>query len=481
MYNSISFRDPSGTLIISGDKVIRIVYESGSSDLKLFHHSTKAQKLMETGKVILTKVHDREECNKLCLIDDIQNIIDYNRISYVLRHEYISFPSFPYEWSPRMLYEAATLTLYIAEYMLQDQICIKDATPYNILFKGPVPVFVDILSFEGRDANDPMWIPHAQFIRTFYLPLLVNAHFGICLDQIFQTRHDGIESEEAYLMCGMFKRVMSPFLFDVSLPLWLSYISKNDTRFLYRNRNLRDPFQAQFILKTLFNSLKKKLQKIKPAISQNSHWSTYMNSHSYSCEHFKIKREFIESVLRDTSLEFVLDIGCNTGFFSEIAARAGKRVVAIDRDPAVINQVWTLAIEDHLDILPLVVNISRPSPPIGWLNQEFPSFLERAEGRFDMVLMLAVLHHILVTDQIPLDMIIDLAARLTKNMLIIEFVSPKDEMFVRLSRGREYLYEGLTLETFESSCRRYFYIEGYVHIEGTYRWIYSLRKRELYK
>ena len=127
--------------------------------------------------------------------------------------------------------------------------------------------------------------------------------------------------------------------------------------------------------------------------------------------------------------------------------------------------------------MPLVVNLARPTASTGWRNRECPSFLERARGNFDVVFMLAVIHHMLVTERVPLDDILKLAAELTNDLLVVEFVTPEDAMFKRLVRGREELHQGLTHEVFEAACRCHFDIVRSQHLEGATRWLYALRKR----
>jgi SAM-dependent methyltransferase len=173
----------------------------------------------------------------------------------------------------------------------------------------------------------------------------------------------------------------------------------------------------------------------------------------------------------------VLDVGCNNGFFSSIAARAGAGVVAIDSDPVVVGNTWRQARAESLDILPLVVNLTRPTPAVGWRNSECPSFLDRARGAFDAVMMLAVLHHILVTERIPLAEVVDLAAELTTDLLVIEFIAPQDSMFKRLTRGRDHLYADLSVAGFEGAFRERFDILRVAHVDDTFRWLYLLRKR----
>ena len=122
------------------------------------------------------------------------------------------------------------------------------------------------------------------------------------------------------------------------------------------------------------------------AHGQRSTWNNYMRSHSYSVSDFESKRAVVEQALSDFSVSSLLDVGCNTGFFSVLAARKRIQVVAIDTDPLVVGNLWKTASEEGLPILPLVVNIARPSPSMGWRNQECSSFLERSRNRFDAVL-----------------------------------------------------------------------------------------------
>ena len=181
--------------------------------------------------------------------------------------------------------------------------------------------------------------------------------------------------------------------------------------------------------------------------------------------------------LADVKPARVLDVGCNTGHFSAMASRAGARVVALDGDAAVTGQVWRRAVAERLDIQPLVVNVARPTPATGWRYEECPSFLDRATGTFDCVLMLAVLHHVLVTERVPLDDVLRLAADLTRDAAIIEFVAPDDPMFRRIARGRDHLHAGLTRELFETACAPYFHIERSTRAEGATRALYLLRRK----
>jgi SAM-dependent methyltransferase len=202
-----------------------------------------------------------------------------------------------------------------------------------------------------------------------------------------------------------------------------------------------------------------------------------MHSNNYSEAHFRAKDGFVSGVLGEFAPKRVLDVGCNTGHFSALAAGCGASVVAIDNDPVVVVRLWRRATMEKLDILPLVASISAPTPATGWRNRECLSFLERARGRFDCVLMLAVIHHLFVTERVPLSEILEVAAEMTTDLCVVEFIGPDDSMFKRLVRGRDHLYAALTQTAFESVCRQRFDIVRTQHVEGTRRWLYLLRKR----
>lgn len=474
---TISLRDPAGQVCLVDGRILRIINESGISDFNAFINSAASQSFLGSRQLVGTTILEDQELDEIFDDETTRSLLEQKTCAMVVEHERVPFQSFPYEWPAEMLHLAARLTLDMAEKLLDEGLGLKDATPYNVLFRGPHPVFVDLLSFEQRDPSDPTWLPYAQFVRTFLLPLLVNKHFGISLKQLLTTHRDGIEPEEVSRLCSTVQKLSPPFLSMVTLPALLnSKAAKNKTE-IYEKKSMSDPERARFILSRVLKNVRRQLEKVAPHMGRRSNWSNYMAHNNYTQDYFPIKQSFVEDVLAYYHPKRVLDVGCNTGHFSALAARLGASVVAIDYDAVVVGEVWRKASAGNLDILPLVVDLARPTPSTGWRNSECPSFLERARGEFDCVLMLAVIHHMLVGERIPLAEIVALASELTTDVLVIEFVAPSDPMFKRISRGRDHLFIDLTREFFEATCRKHFEIVHCERLDQTDRWLYLMKKK----
>jgi SAM-dependent methyltransferase len=450
-------------------RILRVVRANVREDVLAFLDSPVSKSLVAEDLLIDSRVLSPAEGRAL-----IPDIDESEPLPLVLEHPAIPFPSFPYEWCPEMLLAAGRLTLSIALRLLDDGLGLKDASAYNVLFRWGKPVFVDLLSLERRSPGDSRWLAYAQFQRNFNLPLLASRYYGLNLAQAFLTYRDGLEPETIYRLVGPIRKLLPPFLGLVSLPTWLGRRGGGPDVSAYSPPREVGADKARFILGALLRQLQRQLEAVRPLRSRVSVWSGYMEAKSYSERAFLAKDTFVREALVRERPQRVLDIGCNTGHFSLTAARHGADVVAIDTDPVVVGRLYSAAVPASLHVLPLVIDIARPSPGLGWRNQEQRSFIERAQGGFDMVLALAVLHHFLVTERIPLDDVLSLLAELTRKTVIVEFVAPEDPMFRRLSRGRDHLFRDLTREMFERTCRRYFHIVQSVGPVDETRWLYLL-------
>lgn len=452
MTRTASFRDPGGSVSVSKDRVIRTVLPGGRANLNACLNSAAARRFVESGALISTLP------------------IDETRVE----HPRIPFASYPQEWPAVMLHSAGGLTIDLCQALLDEGRGLKDATPFNILFRGPRPVFVDVLSFEERDAHDAIWLPDAQFARTFLIPLLLYRRTGCPAHECFLAHRDGVAPEEAARRLPGLRRWFPPDLGLVTIP---ARAARFESESLYRPRRTRDAEEARFVLAHHFRGLKKKLDWLNPPAGTST-WSNYEAAcPSYTKEQHTAKRQFVEQALEEIRPSHVLDIGANNGEFSLLAAGSGASVVAIDSDAETVASVWRSAAAAGADILPLVVDFARPTPAAGWRCREHASFLERAEGYFDCAMALAVMHHLMVTDQIPLSEIFDTLAEVTTRWLIVEYVGPQDPMFRRLARGRDALYEWYGSGAFEECARHSFEIEKSLEIPSSERALYLLRRK----
>ncbi len=456
-----SFRDPGGRVFRSAGRIFRAVHSDASLTLDEFLKTDISAKLQRDGSLAAT-------WQPASLPSDLENLQ-----TRVVEHQPVSFPSYPAEWCPEMLVSVASLTLDLCEALLPLGWGLKDATPYNVLFEGPNPVFIDLLSFEQRDPKDPAWTPYGQFIRTFLLPLMANRDLGYSMRQIWLENRDGLDPERIYPWLPLLRRFSRPALGLVTLPAMMT--KKAGGSNVTPRSQAMPPDQATYVLNSLFRGLRADLRRLAPSHPPESHWSDYADTLThYDSTQRAGKEAFVRKSLAAASPQWTLDMGANTGQFSEIAAEISK-VVAVDYDVASVARIYRRAQAKKLNILPLCLDACRPTPGTGWRNLEQPSFLSRCAGRFDMVMMLAVIHHMLVSERVSIDDIVGLAADLTTDHLIIEYVGPEDPMFKILLRGRDALHAGFSSAVFEEALRKRFVIVELHPVTGMDRILYHAR------
>jgi SAM-dependent methyltransferase len=382
-------------------------------------------------------------------------------------HPRIFFPSYVYEWSPAMLHCAAELTLDLNERMLEIGWELKDATPTNVLFEGPQPIFVDHLSPSRRQPGQMGWTAYGQFIRTFLIPLCLHRLNGLPLSWLHLARRDGVSPEDASRQLGPINKLRPSVFGLITLPAFLTSRQGRTPATGLRIWKGGDEAMGRTITAHLMKGLRQRLARWAPPKANATLWSQYDQAgESYTPEGLQAKEAFIQEALDTCRPKAVLDLGCNTGRYSRLAARAGARVVAVDGDPACVDRLWQQAQAEHLDIQPLVMDLGRPSPALGWENGEERPFLQRTEGRFDMVFALALIHHLLIRERVPLARVIAHLARQTTRWAIIEWVPPEDPQFNRLAGPNIDLYQELSLGVFRSQLKPHFKVLRETAIEA---------------
>jgi hypothetical protein len=469
-----SFRDPAGYVLHYGDAVYRSLDREAFDHLRTFLPNPAYQRLSANGDLLPVAVADASEREELARLEQRND-------RWYVRQRRLPFISYPYEWSPRMLHAAAQCTLRIQAALVEQGFTLKDASAYNIQFdltdRGPAPVFIDIPSIEAAPPQ-PLWMAYNQFIRHFALPLMLYRQFGHDYRGDFIADLEGVKPDAAYRIAGPLRRWFPPYLFVVTVPHLLRNLENSRAAELERPVAPPANYDAErdrYILTRLVRRLERLTKRLEPP-ARASQWTGYEADNSYPPAAAARKERFVTDACSSLKPARLINLGCNLGKFDLIAAESGSDVLALDLDLPSVDAVYERARERHARIIPLRIDIAAPSPAIGWKNRERRSFLDRA-CRFDCVMALAVVHHLLVTNRIPLDEIVDLIARLSVRHVILELVDRTDPMFRRLARGNQDLYTELTIEAQARAFAERFRIIERCALEGIPRTLYVLEKR----
>jgi len=436
-----TFRDPAGSLSLTDDFAVRTIHPGSRAAVLSFLDSAFYRDAVARGEMSATTIENPDAAGPDAPL--------------VLKHPRIAIPTYPWEWTPSQWLAAAELTLALGERALESGWILKDATPLNILFDGPNPVLVDVLSFDPRDPSDATWLAYGQYMRTFLLPLLAQRLLGWPLE-LTQLRRDGYEASDLYAMLSWKQRLSPAALWPISMPFWLERKGQDDAAKGKATARRMDPQAAAHVIAKLMQSLAKRTRAAIGA-GGRSEWSEYTGTLThYTAAEAEAKRTWVEQQLATLKPGRVLDIGANTGDFSALAATQGAQVISLERDATAADQIYKRSLVQKLDVQTIHADLSRPTPAVGWENQESLALLSRLEQQFHMVMMLAVIHHIVLLEQIPLRAIVELAARLTRRWLIVEWVPVEDPMFQSLMRGRTELYGHLHERDLLAACEGLF-------------------------
>jgi len=464
-----SLRDPSGRVFSVDRRIIRSVTGAAVPALTAFLKSSAAKALVQERSLVSTRILTKTETAEWLSKLDSVAAKHCKEGGLLLEHERIPFVSFPYEWCVEMLWAAADLTLRIPERLWPEGFAMKDANTYNVAFRGPDPVFVDLLSFEMRAPQTPNSLPEGEFAEAFLIPLMMNKYYGVPLDRLLFARPK-LRPREVYGWCRGPRKLLFPFLQLVSIPAWYGARKRRHQLAAPLQKLVLEPSRREALIRWLIGDLRSKLNGLLPSPKKPE------QNQYYSPEELTKKRHFLERTLQDFDPKRVLNIGGSPEWIPVLAA-AGRNVVAIDRDPAVVGEFWRIARAKKLNVLPLVVDFCRPTPSMGWRNQERPGFLQRARGAFDILIMLGVVHHVLMHERIPVEEVVDLAAELTNDLLLIEDIDCNEPIFHAISQGRDYLFTALSPENFRKQFLRKFFLSSSEELPSSNRRLYVFRKR----
>ncbi len=449
-----SFRDPSGFVFEKDGVLYRQIQAEADNDLKLLIESGLQGELVQAGLVVPFEQVD-------------VSLAAEPGAAMVIQPQRVPFISYPYEWSFGQLKAAALATLEIARRSLEKGMILKDASAYNIQFVGHRPVLIDTLSFEPYQEGSP-WNAYKQFCQHFLAPLALMALCDIRLGSLLETHIDGIDVDLASgLLPG--KTKFSPgLLTHIHLHAKAAMGTAAGTD---RKANL-----SKLSLFALLDNLKGTINGLNWNPT-GTEWGDYYDNTNYSEASLQKKRELVGQCLdrvRESS-RTCWDLGANNGEFSRLAVERGLFTIAWDIDPAAVEQAYRYVDKQKSELLlPLKQDLRNPSPSLGWHLRERYSLIQR--GPADVVLALALVHHIAIGNNTPLGKIAEFLADVSRQV-IIEFVPKEDSQVQRMLVARKDIFAEYDEAGFESAFATKFETVAKLPIEGTHRTLYLFARR----
>ena len=446
----VSFRDSQSRVVIEGDVVRRTFTGDGAEWFRAAHQSGLLTDLVE--RRLLYPYQTSELDGRL-----------------VVTSQPIAVPTFPYEWSYNMLRDAALLTLEVAELAWKAGFHLRDASAFNVLFSDDGPRFIDLGSF--RPGHTPYWFAFGQFGDHFLNPLVMAHASGVEAKWAWQRGLEGLSAADLRGLLG--RKLVRPGLFT---QVWLraALEARNASTSVDERTRLRNqaglPPEA---IASRFGRLANLIQGLDAPPKKG--WAEYQGECSYTDPQSAAKTGFVEAAARKWAGDLAIDVGANTGAYSEILSKHFRTVAAVEGDEAALDTMYLRQRSGSLsgNVRPILADILDPAGGRGVMGMERPALLSRL-GNASLVSWLAVLHHLVVSSNLPLSLFAEMAASMAPNH-VVEYVSPEDPMAKLLTAGRPEPPWALDVDTFEREMANRFETVDRSDISDTRR-MYALTR-----
>ncbi|MFP4498319.1 MAG: hypothetical protein ACLFQV_08925 [Vulcanimicrobiota bacterium] len=440
-FNSTSYVDPNSRVFHWNDKIYRAVVPEMAEFYRKTISTDWFQKLIKKGELIDTRVTDFE----------------LEGFDMVLEHRKLETITYCPEWPAFLLKKAAVLTLELCLELLEYDLTLQDAYPWNVQFEGINPVFIDVGSICPFPNNKYLWIPYTQFCNFFLFPLfLYDAGINEPTRRMLFDYLNGISMETCgKLLPSSYRFIKPEILSRIDIPNMMNKMFVNpDTEKKVTTSFSDIPSHAmKNIRRNFFKGLLKTVKNLKIKKGKTV-WSDYEQGQKSfeKPDKWTIKQKKVKEILEKLQPETVMDIAANQGWFSILASRSGARVLAFDTDDGAINKLCHKIEETKNQVTPLIMNALNPTPSFGWCLKQFPSAFERISAQ--MTFAFALIHHLVFSQWQSFDRIVETMDNFTEKWLLIEFVPKDDEKSQILLRRKEDSFDWYTLENFEKSLRK---------------------------
>ena len=439
-----SFRDPSGSLYIKDGILYRKITSVYHEHYKYAKNSGLYEALMKEGLLI----HHYE---------DEPTVIVPQKIPFI---------SYPYEWCFSQLKDAALLTLKIQKRALDFDMILKDASAFNVQFLQGKPIFIDTLSFEKYEEGSP-WVGYRQFCQQFLGPLLLMKYRDLRMNQISRIFIDGppLDLISTLLPLRTFLNPLSVFHIHLH--------AKSQKKF-GEKRNIPTWRISKKNLIAFIDNLESGIHCL-TLKKQKTEWQNYYQKTNYSELAFKDKKRIVGEFLETLNAKTVWDLGANTGEFSRLASQKGAEIISFDIDPMTVEENYLeIKKKGEKNLLTLVMDFTNPSSGLGWENEERMSLTER--GPVDAVMALALVHHLAISNNVPLSRIAEYFSKLGRH-LIVEFVPKTDTQVKKLLATRRDIFPAYEQTSFEKEFSQYFVVNRRENIADSERLLYLMKKK----
>jgi ribosomal protein L11 methylase PrmA len=449
-----SFRDPSGHLFLRDGVIYRQVNQRYREDYEALMESGLYNALVSADLLV---AHEEAQ-----IPPD-----EPDRAFKIIQPRPVAFVSYPYEWCFGQLQDAALATLEIQRIALEHSMILKDASAYNIQFERCRPLLIDTLSF-ARYREGQTWDGYRQFCQHFLGPLALMAFTDVRLGQLLRIHIDGVPLELTSRLLPLRTR-LKPGLFT-----HIHLHASSQRRFAGKTNVSRRRKMPKLSLQGLVSNLESTTRSLRWR-SSTSEWGRYYEATNYTPGAMRHKSELVAKFMDAIAPTTVWDLGANTGEFSRLAAQRGAQTVAFDIDPLAVEKNYRACKTEEAPPLPLLLDLTNPSPSIGWQNRERMSLGSR--GPVDLILALALVHHLAIANNVPLPLIANFMASLCRN-LIIEFVPKSDSQVQRLLATREDIFADYNRESFEHAFEERFALDEAHSVAESERVMYRMTRKE---
>ncbi len=351
-----------------------------------------------------------ELVNRGLLIDTELTPLAIDGYEMVVRHRYVPFPSYPEEWCPAMLKDAALTIVEVLRGLVPYGLTLKDGHPWNVLFDTTTPLYVDLTSIVSI-TNGSEWVGYDEFCRFCLNPLVLMAYGQERIARRLLLEYEGVlDSDVSALARGpavstanLIKKALKPI--RSAFPLLVA--------------KRKSPLD--FIEK-----IRLEIESIHQASCEAS-WA-YCNWNSapsrYLQDDWTESQKAVHRILTERRPGSVLAVGDAAGWYSRLAGLLGITVVAFATSSRDITGLYYDARESKSPVLPLVMDFTDPTPSRGLSSHWSIAASERFQC--DMVLALDFVHRTVFKRHMNFDQIVSGLERFSKRSLVVEFVTGED-------------------------------------------------------